>query len=463
VINKLNKLSEEDRTAMDLLCMKSIPFCNKKKYHHKTIDYFKEHYKVKKYQGVEWFVVNCSLAISRKYKGMTVKTSNGYWSGNKHGIGARQVKSFLDWLESNRYIDIYTGYIRGTGEFREGFATKILFTDKLIELVTELETVHDHIGSQLPDGVIVVKDRTSKKQRSPIILPDYQDKKIKMENYNTRLLTAKIDYMNLPIPLIEYFRSFLYDPATGVISGGRLYVQGGGIQTVSGSLRRKYLTINNEPVVEMDFACANPYILLTIELNNSGISSANEYASNLNDNYDPYTLDGSFIKNDSTTEYDTSDITKQHSRITAVLTPKELAVRNITKDALLIALNSRSKVEAVSAISGSKYRDTCKTDEDQRYYGLGQISSSKLLDLLAEHNDLISHHFYTGIGLVLQKYDSDIAMEVIDTVLQQGYDILCWHDSFVVQASAKDVLRKAMRDAWISVLKDDRFCVITER
>jgi hypothetical protein len=44
----------------------------------------------------------------------------------------------------------------------------------------------------------------------------------------------------------------------------------------------------------------------------------------------------------------------------------------------------------------------------------------------------IAHHFYTGVGLRLQRLDSDIAEKILLHFAQSGIAILPLHDSFLM-------------------------------
>jgi hypothetical protein len=55
----------------------------------------------------------------------------------------------------------------------------------------------------------------------------------------------------------------------------------------------------------------------------------------------------------------------------------------------------------------------------------------------------------TGIGIKLQRLDSDIAEQVMGTMMVQGFLVLPVHDSFVVWDNKIDLLRQAMQDAYV--------------
>lgn len=63
----------------------------------------------------------------------------------------------------------------------------------------------------------------------------------------------------------------------------------------------------------------------------------------------------------------------------------------------------------------------------------------------------------------MQNLDSEIALRVIDLMLQSGEVVLCWHDSFQCRASAKDLLHSAMVEAWNDVLGSNIFVKVDQK
>ena len=68
----------------------------------------------------------------------------------------------------------------------------------------------------------------------------------------------------------------------------------------------------------------------------------------------------------------------------------------------------------------------------------------------------IAHHFNTGIGLTLQRRDSDIALLVINTFVNElNRPIICVHDSFIVSVRDTESLILAMNDSYKTVHKNE--------
>ena len=66
----------------------------------------------------------------------------------------------------------------------------------------------------------------------------------------------------------------------------------------------------------------------------------------------------------------------------------------------------------------------------------------------------IKHHFYTGVGLRLQRLDSDVAEKVMLHFAQSYIAILPLHDSFLMHDGHENSLKKVMRDAFENVISE---------
>lgn len=77
---------------------------------------------------------------------------------------------------------------------------------------------------------------------------------------------------------------------------------------------------------------------------------------------------------------------------------------------------------------------------------------SDVSSAIAEFHKPISHHFYTGVGLELQRIDSDIAEAVMLHFAKRQIAILPLHDSFIMHSGYETSLEPVMRDAFQSVV-----------
>lgn len=191
--------------------------------------------------------------------------------------------------------------------------------------------------------------------------------------------------------------------------GGRFYH--GWWQSIKhkGSLNyRNYITINGSPTVEIDFDSLHLYMLYTI-------SGEENLIDNTTDLYERC-LEG----------YDQSDI--------------ELTRKKI-KHGFSKMIN--------------------RNDE----YEFGR-ELQRIKELLLEHHPIIEPYIQSGIGLKLQKYDSDIAEMVMLKLIDQGIPSLPIHDSFIVPINHKDDLTQTMatcyKEYFNASIAPDKSSSITE-
>ncbi len=154
--------------------------------------------------------------------------------------------------------------------------------------------------------------------------------------------------------------------------GGRLY--GGWWQEIPSDLRR-YITIDGMRTVEIDYSNMQPAMLYAIE---------GELLPN-----DAYSIDG-----------------------------VDPSFRKLIKKTFMKLLN---------AMPGQNIRAPRRNELPEG------MTFSDLMELLKERHEPIERHFRSGIGLKLQRDDSDIAQEIITEGMKNYQLILPIHDSFIVQ------------------------------
>jgi hypothetical protein len=76
-----------------------------------------------------------------------------------------------------------------------------------------------------------------------------------------------------------------------------------------------------------------------------------------------------------------------------------------------------------------------------------QNKAARLIETIRARHAPIVKHFHSGVGLRLQRTDSDLAERVMLDLLEDGIIALPVHDSFVVQARHDNHLRAAMNKA----------------
>jgi hypothetical protein len=170
-------------------------------------------------------------------------------------------------------------------------------------------------------------------------------------------------------------------------NGGRFY--GGWWQSVPSEYRR-YITINWVPTVELDYSNMQAAMLYAME----GLPLEG----------DAYEIDG--------------------------IDPARY--RSLIKKTFFKLINATSRMRAPSR---------AELPEGWNW--------SRLRDAIRHKHQRIARHFGTGIGIRLQRIDSDIAEDVMITMMRDDDLALPVHDSFRTYFSRQDRLRTVMQDAYV--------------
>jgi hypothetical protein len=192
---------------------------------------------------------------------------------------------------------------------------------------------------------------------------------------------------------MRYHRSF----SDNFNLGGRWY----GIwpQDHCPSHLRKYICIDNNRTVELDFKSIHPSILYAIE--NKTIPD------------DCYLLD----------DYDIAD-------------------RPIIKNSLVRMLNSDSQESALSSL-----RSQFNKGEIGYTYNVPTCENKYLepiLNALFNRHQSISKYFYSDIGKELQFKDSELAKNIMFKLFEINVPNICIYDSFIVRKFDKDTAKEIM-------------------
>jgi hypothetical protein len=197
--------------------------------------------------------------------------------------------------------------------------------------------------------------------------------------------------------------------------GGRFYAEGGSWQTLSKAERQR-ITIEGEPVVEVDYSAFHP----TLAYCEHGLPPPPE----------PYAVPGF---------------------------PRDLV--KITFNVMLNSSNwnrARHTVARKPAMATYLLGLERGPDEDldtfwrklvvrdPAYAQRASQTAKRLLEAILDRHDGIRSMFFTGAGGWLQKRDSDIAEAVMGRMRRQGVVCLPIHDSFLVAASKAALLEQAM-------------------
>jgi len=186
----------------------------------------------------------------------------------------------------------------------------------------------------------------------------------------------------------------------GLTTGGRFY--GGWWQNIPREYRR-YMVVNGKQMVELDYSNQHPTILYA----QAGVARPS----------DCYT-----------------DVIKLQKLPQGVMAKD---VRDMVKAAFNAMLNSPKPLkQAPAGVQPGK---------------LG-LKWADVSDAIIRFHEPIAQHFYTGVGLRLQRMDSDIAEKVLLHFAKKGIAILPLHDSFMMHHGYETWLEPVMRSAFEEVV-----------
>lgn len=449
MIYDLSKMNEIEVHSLSLSCVRSYLFYHESKYYQSVTHSLLLHTGGKWTKGVKWFVSNMARAVDKNAKGFRISLNKNTYTNNKLSIGYVGVKALLEFLESKSYIDVYKGYVLewkivdGKRIPEQTMSSCIVLKKRALDLwSTDIPNLWKEIDTA---GCVEVKDRQTKRKLSTKGKVGIVEVRNKMNAYNNSLSSADIKFGGKPIADVEYKRVFL----DSMEIAGRVYAQGGGVQLLPQRLRSEMLTIEGEPVVELDYSAIHPNICYQIlySYDNFNVKDV------MGDDFSPYSADLSFLEVDKEmVMYKESLTGKTHNPL-----------RNLSKIAILVGMNSVDQKQAVNGLANKIKEDRKKSVEDQSFYGVGKISAPAVLEALQEHNDWISEKFFSDQGVFLQNTDSRIMMEIVSTMVQKGHTMLAYHDSVIVKESVESDLREAMISAWQAILGDTTFCKVDKK
>ena len=125
--------------------------------------------------------------------------------------------------------------------------------------------------------------------------------------------------------------------------------------------------------------------------------------------------------------------------------------RSLVKRAFYTLVNANTLQSAIGAIKHSNEMSSYIAHVMSQDGWIDVIDAEaeaiKLVEAIKERHSAVSEHFHTGAGMKLMNLDSNLAMNVICDLRDQGIVALPLYDSFIVKKSKARELRKAMLDA----------------
>lgn len=289
---------------------------------------------------------------------------------NKWGLSRQLVCGAIDWLLLKGYITHRVG-IEG-----EGTLSSFKATDEFkLRLRGKRHYVEEYIVLKGKDKKLKMYTDSNYTNQARLVVSTYNKA---LDKFDIRL--GDLRYSP------QYYRIFNND----FDSGGRYYRAD--VLNLAGSDRRK-LTIDNEPVVEVDYSSFFVSILEGQDGNNV--------------DYDPYAF---------------------HSD------------RSFAKKVLGIIFNTNGRTSSLLAIS----------DEIRRLGRVEEENASQLLSRALRHHYRLEKHIFNLDSLSVMHVEAEIATSIISVFTARGLPILVIHDGFVVKKTDELLLMECMLDSFLS-------------
>lgn len=373
---------------------------------------------------------------------------------NVLNLSAEQVRIMVDRLEECGYVTDKLGEWKFYEKDRR--QSRMRATEKLISRFNTAEVSPLMVVQHQQAETVILKDRQKKLIEydetdetrtmraqmmtingilSKTLINMYMSDET-LTDLNHRLLAGKLPWRNGYLPDLEdeeedddmrQVIDFTKKSLSRVFNngsfrhGGRLY--GGWWQGVP-QRYRKYIRINRMNTVEVDFSAMHINLIYWLQ----GIEVPDG---------DLYTLEGF---------------------------PEE--TRQVVKQCLLTLINAKTKEKGMSSIrehisgvkvrmkrgNGKKEKVERKIHNDDRIILPPGIKIEEIIAAFEEKHAAISKDwFFSGKGVELQYWDSQIATEILLVLAKEGVPALPLHDSFIVSFPQKLGLRRVMAEAFYKV------------
>ncbi|QWV98641.1 hypothetical protein KP005_04965 [Geomonas nitrogeniifigens] len=314
------------------------------------------------------------------------------------------------------------------------FVSRMRPLGQFMDLVGQYQITPEMIGAYIEDEVLVLRGapvngvkpklkvpKNNESQRMARLIRQYNtllerthiDVDVECMTYKDRdELVAQLADMNVPGRkriILKLSNKSVYRVFNNgsLKQGGRFY---GGWWISAPSIVRKYITINGDPTVELDFSAMHIHLLYA----KVGINYADK-------GVDAYTLElGPYSLRDERDD------------------------RDLNKLILLTAFNAKTPTKAASAV----FNELRKEGKLYQY----QVRDHKLikakLDLLKKKHPHIASLVANDYGRELQYYDSCVVEKVISYFIRKGIPVLTVHDSVICQVQHADTVMNVMYNAF---------------
>ena len=373
----------------------------------------------------------------RRYIGIS-RDNNAKFKASRYnntGISYTYFIHVIDGLKDLGYIT-QTPFHYDALNSENNYSSRIIHTIKLAELIRDYGIKREHICEH-PDKETIIKRGKPKKVRRTVIVDgvkkkrtfkvkpdiDYADgetpnrARTALAKYNKLLSETYIDIN------FDFSRVFLQKPIyldsksnyrifsnNSWSENGRYH--GAFWQSMPSNLR-KYIAINGEETVELDY---------------TGIHFALLYAragSVLQD--DPYSVPNYLLQGSE---------------------------RRLVKKLLIAMLYGKDEEGAIYSYFRAWKKDEKAEEYPEKEYSYEELKA--IIEIFKERHETIENEFGKDQATKLMRYDSTLATQVIKEMTSQREPILCIHDSFIVRKSAEPMLRDCMNKAYLKLTTSHR-------
>lgn len=364
-----------------------------------------------------------------------IKASN---ENKEHGCSDLRVPTnktlikCIDILVSEGYALTLKGFKNSS--FDKTMMSLLLPTSKLIDLIDFEDIVLQDNIERLLVKMVDIRDKDKRSILTEFYkqewIVDIERSKRILKKHNQLILDTEITVGSSELEGLQVMR--IHNDGSPYY-GGRLYDEG--TWTTMRKNRRKMVLIGGEPVVTLDLSHLHPSLLYARE----GIDIKG---------FDPYSGVDLYLDEEVVEKYKSFYGISNYNPI-----------RNACKLGLLIMVNSKSEQEAVYAIEKKMGIDFTKGgtiyEDEMQFVGLPRKCGWDIVNQLKTHNEKISKHFCSGISKELMRLDSDIILETLDVLVDNGICSLPLHDSITVAKSNVEFAEMSLRNAYIKVVGSD--------
>lgn len=421
-MKELKNLTRKERALISIKCDSFFLTINKTKVVKSVFDYLKSISELPdKYDKELWMVVTAvGKALRSGANGTQIPLSKNKYpvANKKHGLklNAERASYVLEVLDSKGLVEVYKGFrdlktntslttcVVPSSEFKQQYTPKILKTYKSNIDKTELVVITDSKTKQPLMKLTKFKGVNVQRQ----LMFDYNGV------LGRNVITVKGQ---------QCFVSYKQVFADDLNGAGRIY-SFGGFQTLPSELRSS-VEINGNKTTECDIKGMHCMIMYCLE----GIKVPTDF--------DPYTIDNK------------------------ILGVSEKVCRSFCKMGVMCLINCKSLYGASKALFNI-WEDDKRTDNDFKdIKNCTEDLCKKVLKALLEHNSKLNF-FPKGEKLwkILQRLDSKVMENIVNTFTKRDLVVLGWHDSAVCEREHQSLLIHTIRDSWFKVFGTKDNCII---